>query len=125
MHTHVHTHTHTHTHTRTGTESSQSSDEGLLVSYHAAITRAVHKTDIGVPSQLVTVSHSAKDQAMTSTASSESDFSSSEVQALGDSGEEEKVGDQVTVFAAPRKIEKRPAQKVPKIPSKKLAKIKV
>ena len=61
-----------------GTESSQSSDEGFAASYNRAITRAIHKTESGVPhipSQLITSGHLAKNQAMTTTAS-ESESSS-------------------------------------------------
>jgi hypothetical protein len=109
-----------------GTESSQSSDEGLAASYRRAISRAVHKTDSGVPSmpsQLTTASHS-KNQAMTSTASSESESSSGEPQTLKE--DEVKVGE---LFRVPTdisgRVDKRPPQKVPRLSSRKLAQIKV
>ena len=111
-----------------GTESSQSSDEGLMASYRRAITRAIQKTDSGVPSvpsQLITASHSAKNQAMTSTASSESELSSGEPQALKEE-DITKFGDQWVVFHSPTgKVDKRPPRKVPKLSSRKLAQIKV
>ena len=112
-----------------GTESSQSSDEGLAASYKRAITRAIHETDSGVPSvpsQLISasLSSSARNQAMTSTAS-ESESSSSEPQTLKE--DVVKVGDQQVVFHthADNKVDKRPPQKVPRLSSRKLAQIKV
>ena len=113
-----------------GTESSQSSDEGLAASYKRAITRAIQKTDSGVPSvpsQLISASISAscRNQAMTSTAS-ESEYSSgSEPQTLKE--DVVKVGDQQVVLH-PRdgnKVDKRPPQKVPRLSYRKLAQIKV
>ena len=62
---------------------------------------------------------------MTSTASSESELSSSELQALKEDNENVKIGDQRVVFASPGKVDKRPSQKVPKLSSKKLAQIHV
>ena len=61
---------------------------------------------------------------MTTTASSESELSSSELQTLKDDHEQVKIGDQV-VFALPKKVDKRPPRKVPKLSSKKLSEIKV
>ena len=110
-----------------GTESSQSSDEGFAASYNRAITRAIHKTDSGVPlipSQLTTLGHLAKNQAMTSTASSESESSSGEPQALKE--DVAKVGDQLYIPAGNAgNVAKRPPQKVPRLSSRKLAQIKV
>ena len=110
-----------------GTESSQSSDEGTTASFKRAITRAIVKTSHGVPSmpsQLTTASQSAKNQAMTSTASSESESSSSEPQALKE--DVVKIGGERVVFNIPAvKMDKRTPQKVPKLSSRKLAQIKV
>lgn len=89
-----------------GTESSQSSDEGALASYRAAERRAIHKTERGapsIPSRLAVCSFSAKDQALPTTASSESD--SQGLQTL-----------------EPRELSK---QKVPRLSAKKLAQIQV
>ena len=60
---------------------------------------------------------------MTSTASSESEFSSSELQALKD--EQVKVGHQIVLGSTGKASDKRPTQKVPKLSSKELARMKV
>ena len=107
-----------------GTESSQSSDDGFSTSHDRAVARAIQKTFSGVPtvpSQLITASQSATIQAMTSTASSESELSSSELQVVKESNVV-KIDDQEVVFP---KEDKRPSQKVPKLSSRKLAQIKV
>ena len=110
-----------------GTESSQSSDEGFAASYNRAITRAIHKTDSGVPhipSQLITPGHSAKNQAIATTEGSESESSSGEPQALKE--DVTKVGDLLYIpDGKASSVAKRPPQKVPRLSSRKLAQIKV